>query len=153
MPIHGNLNQPETSASIGNTCVNSGISQLMGTSISWKIPPYRNLPKLFKELPDPTSWNYFRLIDSLVLRHPIICTEFNARPCNSVRYSWLHVFFMNQFRPSPCHFEFYFRTFLEIFAAQGAPPVSLTPEAKGKNLQQGKFKFFIWTPLGSRDYI
>ncbi len=36
------------------------------------------------------------------------------------------------------HFEF-FRKFAEIFAAQGAPPVSLTPVANGKNLQSEKF--------------
>ncbi len=29
--------------------------------------------------------------------------------------------------------------FAEIFAAQGAPPVSLTPVANGKNLQTEKF--------------
>ncbi len=43
----------------------------------------------------------------------------------------LLVFFMNQFLPHPrvCHldhFEF-FRKFAEIFASQGAPPVSTTP--------------------------
>ncbi len=41
------------------------------------------------------------------------------------------VFFMNQFPPSPRvslydRFKF-FRKFLEIFASQGAPPVSMTP--------------------------
>jgi hypothetical protein len=36
------------------------------------------------------------------------------------------------------HFEFS-RKFAEIFAAQGAPPVSTTPVANGKNLQAEKF--------------
>jgi len=36
-----------------------------------------------ESLPDCKAWNNFRLIDSLVLRHPIIYTEFNDRPCNS----------------------------------------------------------------------
>ncbi len=45
----------------------------------------------------------------------------------------LLVFFMNQFPPSPRvfhkdHFKF-FRKFAEIFASQGAPPVSTTPVA------------------------
>jgi hypothetical protein len=45
----------------------------------------------------------------------------------------LLVFFMNQFPPSPRvfhldHFDF-FRKFAEIFASQGAPPVSATPVA------------------------
>jgi hypothetical protein len=35
--------------------------------------------------------------------------------------------------------------FAEIFAAQGAPPVSLTPVANGKNLQSEKFSLF---PVG-----
>jgi hypothetical protein len=37
---------------------------------------------------------------------------------------------MNQFPPRPrvSHFEF-FRKFVEIFASQGAPPVSTTPVA------------------------
>jgi hypothetical protein len=46
--------------------------------------PHRNLPWILRELPDRTGWNNFRLIDSLVLRHPIICTEINRWPCNSV---------------------------------------------------------------------
>ncbi len=32
-----------------------------------------------------------------------------------------------------------FRKFTEIFAAEGASPVSLTPVANGKNLQSEKF--------------
>jgi hypothetical protein len=55
----------------------------------------------------------------------------------------LLVFFMNQFPPSIRvyhygHFKF-FRKFAGIFAAQGAPPVSTTPVANGKNLQAEKF--------------
>ncbi len=47
--------------------------------------------------------------------------------------------FMNQFPPSSRvyhdgRFKF-FRKFAELFAAQGLPPVSLTPVANAKNLQ------------------
>jgi hypothetical protein len=45
----------------------------------------------------------------------------------------LLVFFMNQFPPSPRVFHIdrfeFFRKFAEIFASQGAPPVSTTPVA------------------------
>jgi hypothetical protein len=45
----------------------------------------------------------------------------------------LLVFFMNQFPPSPRVFHLdrfeFFRKFVEIFASQGAPPVSTTPVA------------------------
>jgi hypothetical protein len=41
-------------------------------------------------------------------------------------------------------FEF-FRKFAEIFAAQGAPPVSLA-----KIFNQKSFNNIVWTPLGSR---
>jgi hypothetical protein len=46
-------------------------------------------------------------------------------------------------------FEF-FRKFAEIFAAQGAPPVSLTPVANEKIFNQKSFNYIVWTPLGSR---
>ncbi len=39
---------------------------------------------------------------------------------------------------------------MEIFAAQGAPPVSLTPVPNKKKFQSVKFYYFFWTPLGSR---
>jgi hypothetical protein len=46
----------------------------------------------------------------------------------------LLVFFMNQFPPSPRVFHLdrfkFFQKFAEIFASQGAPPVSMTPAAK-----------------------
>jgi hypothetical protein len=46
----------------------------------------------------------------------------------------LLVFFMNQFSPSPRVFHLdrfeFFRKFAEIYASQGAPPVSTTPAAK-----------------------
>jgi hypothetical protein len=48
---------------------------------------------------------------------------------------------------------------VEIFAAQGAPLVSLTPVATGKNLHlhiihnHKSFNYFVWTPLGSRDNL
>jgi hypothetical protein len=38
----------------------------------------------------------------------------------------------------------------EIFAAQGAPPVSLTLVANGKIFTQKSFHYFFWTSLGSR---
>ncbi len=51
----------------------------------------------------------------------------------------LLVFFMNQFPPSIWVYQYglfeFFRKFAEIFAAQGAPPVSTTPVANGKTLQ------------------
>jgi hypothetical protein len=58
---------------------------------------------------------------------------------------------MNQFPPSPGvsnegRFNF-FQEFAEIFAAQGAPPVSTTIVANGKNLQSEKFQIFC---LGNR---
>ncbi len=56
-------------------------------------------------------------------------------------------FCMNQFPPSlwdyhSGHFKF-FRKAEEIFAAQGAPPVSLTPVANEKKIQSEKFLFFF----------
>jgi hypothetical protein len=55
----------------------------------------------------------------------------------------LLIFFMNQFSPQPQSIPLgpfqVFRKFAEIFAAQGAPPVSLPPVANGKNLQSEKF--------------
>jgi hypothetical protein len=39
---------------------------------------------------------------------------------------------------------------MEIFTAQVAAPVSLTPAANGKNLQSEKFLLFFWTNLGDR---
>ncbi len=55
-------------------CKGAGIFRFMGTPIIRKIPQYRNLPRILRELSDCTGWNNFRLIDSLVLRHKIICT-------------------------------------------------------------------------------
>ncbi len=50
----------------------------------------------------------------------------------------LLVFFMNQFPPSPRVFHSdrfdFFRKFAEIFASQGAPPVSATPVANLSNI-------------------
>jgi hypothetical protein len=44
-----------------------------------------------------------------------------------------------------------FRKFAEIFAAQGAPLVLLTPVANGKKSSLIKvFDYFVWTPFGSR---
>jgi hypothetical protein len=37
----------------------------------------------------------------------------------------------------------FFQKFAEIFAAQGAPPMSLTPVANEKNLQSEKFPCFL----------
>jgi hypothetical protein len=62
---------------------------------------------------------------------------------------------MNQFPPSPWvyqlgRFEF-FRKFAKIFAAQGAPQVSLTPVANGKNLQIIKVLIILFGHLWNVD--
>jgi hypothetical protein len=61
---------------------------------------------------------------------------------------------MNQFRPTPEYtiraVSNFVRKFAEIFAAQGAQPVSLTSVANGKNFQKEMFQLFFWTLLGSR---
>jgi hypothetical protein len=53
----------------------------------------------------------------------------------------LLVFFMNQFPPSPRVFHLdrfeFFRKFAEIFASQGAPPVSATPVANFSTIFAG----------------
>jgi hypothetical protein len=59
---------------------------------------------------------------------------------------------MDQFPPKPLiiplgHFKF-FQNFAEIFAAQDAPPVSLTPVANGKNLKSEKFSLFLLDTFG-----
>jgi hypothetical protein len=41
-----------------------------------------------------------------------------------------------------------FSKFTEIFAAQGAPPVSLTQVTNGKIFKHKSFNYFVWTPLG-----
>jgi hypothetical protein len=38
----------------------------------------------------------------------------------------------------------FLRKFSEIYAAQDAPPVLLTPMENGKNLQSEKFYLFFW---------
>jgi hypothetical protein len=64
----------------------------------------------------------------------------------------LLVFFMNQFPPSPGVYRYgrfkFFRKFVEIFAAQGAPQASLTTVANGKNLQSEKFALFLLDTFG-----
>jgi hypothetical protein len=47
----------------------------------------------------------------------------------------------------------FFLKFAEIFADQGAPPVSLTQVANGKIFNQKSFNCFIWTPMGCRANI
>ncbi len=44
-------------------------------------------------------------------------------------------------------FQFFLKL-AEIFAAQGALPVSLTPVANGKNLQSEKFSLFLLDTFG-----
>jgi hypothetical protein len=64
---------------------------------------------------------------------------------------WLQAFYMDQFPPSLWLYHYgrfnFFRKFTEIFAAQGAPPVSLTPVANGKN-QSEKFSLFLLNTFG-----
>ncbi len=42
----------------------------------------------------------------------------------------------------------FFQTFAEIFTAQGAPPVSVTPVANGKNLQSEMLQIFSLNTFG-----
>jgi hypothetical protein len=62
---------------------------------------------------------------------------------------WLQAFYIDQFPPIPWLYYYgrfkFFRKFVEIFAAQGAPPVSLTPVANEKN-QKNFHHFFghLW---------
>ncbi len=64
----------------------------------------------------------------------------------------LQVFYMNQFPPSPDYtirvVLNFFENLQEIFSAQGAPPVSLTPVANGKNLQPEKFAVCLLDTFG-----
>ncbi len=61
-------------------------------------------------------------------------------------------FFHESVSPKPLRaILIFFRKFAEIFAAQGASPVSLTPVANEKKSSNWKkFNYFVWTPLGSR---
>jgi hypothetical protein len=45
-------------------------------------------------------------------------------------------------------FQIFSKKFAEIFAAQGAAPVSLTPVENGKNLQSEKFSLFLLDTFG-----
>jgi hypothetical protein len=64
---------------------------------------------------------------------PFLCTTLFDLKGTVSRDFLLLVFFMNQFPPSSRVFHFdrfkFFRKFTEIFAIQGAPPVSTTPVA------------------------
>jgi hypothetical protein len=58
---------------------------------------------------------------------------------------------MNQFPPQAHEYPMSadsncFGKLAEIFAAQGAPPVSLTLVVNGKNLQSEKFQLFCFAP-------
>jgi hypothetical protein len=63
----------------------------------------------------------------------------------------LLVLFMNQFPPSPRVFHYdrfeFFRKFAKIFAAQGLPPVSLTPVANGKKSSIRKILIILFGHL------
>ncbi len=83
--------------------------------------------------PAPGSWQRTGLISS---KNQLIMGLLTGTVSQDFR---LLVFFMNQFSPSIWvyhygHFDF-FRKFAEIFAALGAPPVSMTPV---ENLQAEK---------------
>jgi hypothetical protein len=61
---------------------------------------------------------------------------------------------MNQFPPShlyPIRADFF--QLAEMFAAQGAPPLSFISVANGKNFYLQSFNNFVWTPLGTRVYM
>ncbi len=53
---------------------------------------------------------------------------------------------MNQFPRSTLGPLEFFQKFAEIFAAQCATPVSLTPAANGKIFNQKSFKYLVWRP-------
>jgi hypothetical protein len=44
----------------------------------------------------------------------------------------------------------FLQKFTEIFAAQSAPPVSVTPVANEKNLQSKSFNYFVRTPVNTQ---
>ncbi len=103
--------------------------------------------------------SFLFLISDPILFPPVFCfpSPCNLHPCPTFclpvpvhflkgtvsRDFRLLVFFMNQFPPSIRVYQYglfdFFRKFTEIFAAQGAPPVSTTPVANGKNLQAENF--------------
>jgi hypothetical protein len=63
------------------------------------------------------------------------------------------IFFMNQFPPSPRVFHLdifeFFRNFAEIFASQGAPPVSTTPVANLPTTPAAKLLPVSTTPVAN----
>ncbi len=74
--------------------------------------------------------------------------------CHEIFCFWF--FFMNQFPPSPRVFRLdrfkFFRKFAEIFASQGAPPVSTTPVANlppASTTQAAKLPPVLATPVAN----
>jgi hypothetical protein len=59
------------------------------------------------------------------------------------------VFFQAPEYPIKAIFKF-IRKITEIFAAQGSPPVSLTPVEMEKIFNQKSFNYFVWAPFGRR---
>jgi hypothetical protein len=60
----------------------------------------------------------------------------------------LQVFYMDQPLIIPLGRFNFFRKYAEIFAAQDAPPVSLTQVANGKNLKSETFSLFLLVLFG-----
>ncbi len=82
----------------------------------------------------------------------LLWTTIGAWICKLLKGQWQEIF---DFRISswisfPQALEYPIRVVAEIFAAQSAPPVSVTPVANEKNLQQKSFNYFVRTPLGRR---
>ncbi len=110
-----------------------------------------NLERFKLQLPVCDSWAVYAGRET---RNLCELCEYERSEGTVSRDFLLLVYVMNQFPPSPwlyheARLEF-FRKFADIFAAQGAPPVSLTPVANGNNLQSENFHNFFWTPLDGR---
>ncbi len=83
----------------------------------------------------PQTGNIFRSMDSLVLRHPIICTEFNVRSFISV----IQQFLLLQFSRKPCHSNYFCLSSPESYAIP-VIPASVFQKAVPQQLFQPQFQ-------------
>jgi hypothetical protein len=95
---------------------------------------------------NPQNWNILEKIISSVKRNILQilerkATSFLKGQCHEIFRFWF--FSWLSFPHAPDYtiraVSIFFWKFTEIFAAQGLPPVLLTPVANGKNLQSEKF--------------